>query len=75
MEYTSQMAFAGTAAARKLSPAAYAFYGTLNPFFLYEYETPDGLRYSYTGMIGEREGLAFEELQGILEELHRLLME
>lgn len=74
MEYTSKMAFNGTAAARRLSPAAYAFYKTLNPFYLYEYETPDGIRYAYTGMIGYREDLTFENLQNIFEELSRLLL-
>ena len=73
MKYTSKMAFAGTAAAQKLSAAAYAYYKTLKPFFLYEYDTPDGKRYAYSGIIGERDNLTFDGLQYVLEELHRLL--
>lgn len=72
MVYTSKMAFAGTAAARNLSPAAYAYYETLRPFYLYEYDTPDGLRYAYAGVIGEKDGLTFDGLQYVLEELARL---
>ena len=75
MTYTSKQAFAGRAAAERLSPAAYAYYKTLKPFFLYEYETPDGIRYAYTGIIGEQNNLTFDGLQYILEELHRLLTE
>ena len=75
MTYTSKQAFAGRAAAERLSPAAYAYYKTLKPFYLYEYETPDGIRYAYTGIIGDRDSLTFDGLQYILEELHRLLTE
>jgi len=75
MNYTSKQAFAGRAAAERLSPAAYAYYKTLKPFYLYEYETPDGIRYAYTGIIGDRDNLTFDGLQYILEELHRLLTE
>lgn len=75
MTYTSKQAFAGRAAAERLSPAAYAYYKTLKPFYLYEYETPGGIRYAYTGIIGDRDNLTFDGLQYILEELHRLLTE
>jgi len=75
MTYTSKQAFAGRAAAERLSPAAYAYYKTLKPFYLYEYETPDGIRYAYTGIIGDCDNLTFDGLQYILEELHRLLTE
>lgn len=75
MTYTSKQAFAGRAAAERLSPAAYAYYKTLKPFYLYEYETPDGIRYAYTGIIGDRDNLTFDGLQYIFEELHRLLTE
>ena len=75
MTYTSKQAFAGRAAAERLSPAAYAYYKTLKPFYLYEYETPDGIRYAYSGIIGDRDNLTFDGLQYILEELHRLLTE
>lgn len=73
MTYTSKQAFAGRKAAERLSPAAYAYYKTLKPFFLYEYETPDGIRYAYAGIIGDRDNLTFDGLQYILEELNRLL--
>ena len=72
MTYTSKQAFLGRAAAERLSPAAYAYYKTLNPFYLYEYDTPDGKRYAYSGMSGERDNLTFDGLQYILEELARL---
>ena len=75
MTYTSKQAFAGRAAAERLSPSAYAYYKTLKPFYLYEYETPDGIRYAYSGIIGDRDNLTFDGLQYILEELHRLLTE
>ncbi len=75
MTYTSKQAFAGRAAAERLSPAAYAYYKTLKPFYVYEYETPDGIRYAYSGIIGDRDNLTFDGLQYILEELHRLLTE
>lgn len=74
MEYTSKMAFAGAAAAQKLSVTAYAYYKTLKPFFLYEYDTPDGKRYAYSGVIGDRDNLTFDGLQYILEELARLAL-
>lgn len=73
MEYTKQMALAGRVAAQKMSKSAFNFYSKLNPFTLYEYDTPDGKRYAYSGMIGDRDGLTFLELEGIFEELDRLL--
>lgn len=75
MEYTEKQALAGRAAAERLSPAAYAYYKKIQPFNLYEYKTPDGIRYAYSGIIGKRDNLTFEGLQYILEELHRLLCE
>ena len=73
MTFTSRQAFDGRAAAERLSPAAHAYYKTLKRFYLYEYKTPDGIRYAYTGVIGERDGLTFDGLQYVLEELARLL--
>jgi len=75
MTYTSKQAFAGRAAAERLSPAAYAYYKTLKPFYLYEYETPDGIRYAYKGLIGDQKDLTFSGLEYILEEVYRLMIE
>ncbi len=73
MEYTNRMALSGKIAAQNLSKKAFSFYSRLSPFFLYEYDTEDGKRYAYSGVIGEQNNLTFSELQGVFEELHRLL--
>ena len=72
MIYTSKQELAGRKAAERLSPAAYAYYKTLHPFYLYEYETENGIRYGYIGIIGDKDNLTFEGVQYILEELARL---
>lgn len=73
MEYTNKMAMAGRIAAQKMNKKAFNFYARLSPFTLYEYDTPDGKRYSYRGVIGDMDGLTFLELERVFEELDRLL--
>ncbi len=73
MDYTSKMALAGRVAAQKMSKRAFNFYARLSPFTLYEYDTDDGKRYSYRGMIGDADGLTFAELETLFEDLSRLL--
>ena len=75
MQFTSKQAFAGQKAADQLNPVAFAYYKSLFPFWLYEYSTPDGIRYAYTGIIGEKNNLTFDGLQYIFEELARLTAE
>ena len=72
MQFTSKQAFAGQKAAERLSSLAFAYYKTLSPFWLYEYDTPDGIRYAYTGIIGKKDNLTFDGIQYIFEELSRL---
>lgn len=75
MEYTNKMALAGRIAAQKMSARAFSFYTKLSPFTLYEYNTQEGKRYSYRGVIGSADGLNFLELECLFEELDRLLSE
>jgi len=75
MEYTKQMELAGRIAAKRLSKKAFDLYARLKPFKLYEYETDEGLRYAYKGLIGDQNDLTFSGLEYILEEVYRLMIE
>lgn len=72
MQFTTKQAFLGAQAARELSPAAFALYQQLR-ITIYKYETAYGSRYAYSGIIGNRHNLTFDELQYILGETARLV--
>lgn len=69
-KYTNSQKIAGEMACRDLSQKALDFYTTTDPLKVYEYEADEGKRYAYTGAIGDKDGLTFEELQEIFEEWH-----
>ena len=68
MMRTSKEKAAAEMAIRSMSDKAREAYAGLSPFEVYEYDTPDGKRYDTTYAIA-RDGLTFEELQELLEDM------
>ena len=70
MKYTSRMkSNAEVTIWNNMSKYALKFYDGTDPLNVYEYETDDGVRYSYN-LAGEwSEGLTFEELEDTFEEM------
>lgn len=64
---------AGELAMRAASFEAWKFYVSTEPLQVYEYETEDGKRYAYEGVFGENDGMTFEELQNLFEEIQNEL--
>ena len=70
MKYTNTMKINGEIAARSLSEKARDFYVDTDPLNVYEYEDADGMKlYAYDGCFGSAEGLTFEELQRVFEDM------
>lgn len=74
MRFTNRMKANGEMAMRTASEKARKFYDETDPLNVYEYEGKDGSTlYAYTGCFGDREGLTFEELQEMFENLQTLV--
>ena len=65
----------GELAIRSLSDKAAEFYNGTDPLDVFEYEKDGAKLYAYTGAFGERDGMTFEELERVFEEMYKMSFE
>lgn len=72
-KFNNSQKLAGEMAIRSLSDKAAEFYNGADPLDVFEYEEDGEKLYAYSGAIGERDGLTFEELERDFEEMQEEL--
>lgn len=73
--FTNSQKVAGETAVRSLSDKATEFYNGADPLDVFEYEEGGKKMYAYSGAIGDRDGMTFEELERDFEEMQEELDE
>ena len=74
-KFTNSQKVAGEMAVRSLSDKAAEFYNGADPLDVFEYEEDGKKLYAYSGAIGDRDGLTFEELERDFEEMYKMPFE
>ncbi len=74
-KFNNSQKLAGEMAIRSLSDKAAEFYNGADPLDVFEYEEDGKKLYAYSGAIGDRDGLTFEELERDFEEMYKMPFE
>lgn len=72
-KFNNSQKLAGEMAVRSLIGKAAEFYSGADPLDVFEYEEDGKKLYAYSGAIGERDGMTFEELERDFEKMQEEL--